>query len=214
MFAWSEKRKKLALGACIVLVTFAITLTLISSSAARCELGSDPPARSDYRLATIASRDNSAVARFAGYLKYRLADLHDPNVYLPIELTKLDAHTVHGNATSQTQLLTMSTDCAQLELELITDLHQTVVDRMHLELVRPNGEALICTINKPVIQFAEDKRYYCPHKRAFDCKLRDPGDVVVTLIMDEIELQINSEAPSAHFTKPRETCSYESVNNA
>lgn len=173
----------IAVAALIVLIN---TLRL----SPECNIQTTRPVIDKSKLNNTDSDDFKAIATLGGYLEYE-----SPTGFMPLELglvklTNLVSPTEH--------LLTLSTDCAQLDFflrDVNHDMGQICRDvvSINIKLIKPHEQYAECFINSPPISSLVRKHFYDPTPRKFTCLSKIGDSPVVSLVTEHLEFEIDGD---------------------
>lgn len=202
----------------IAVVIVVIILVATKTSEPVCELQAERPNIDSTKTKAISSKENNALLKFAGYVKYKLdPDSEDRNAFLELSETRSVA-LKDGNS------VIFKMDCATITIHLNLDFTANLIgiSSVTMELVKPADEYYACSMAFGTV-YPKGKHYSCKIENSYPCRIITETDTtmgqnitVATLTVTNLEFEINGNAAKVKkgqfSTEPAE-CS-ELANNS
>lgn len=210
-----DSRNKIIVGFVIGLVALVVLGFIFLGPANQCKLVDTEPAKPKYltELDKVGSRDNKALASFAGYLKYNI-DGDEKKVYLPLDLQSINSAQTKGDDKTDFTTFTLNTNCAKVSLQIklldyTIKVYQAVA--ISVDLTTPNGKTSRCTVEYGLqgIQFAPANHYRCLLKKTYECIGGEKKEKVAELVLYNLEFEFDGNADkikNKEFSTEAENC--------
>lgn len=208
-----DKRNKIIIYSAIfaLLALIVVMMSIVAVVHCSCRNQNTEPHLDSALVNNLVDADYLAIGRFAGYLQF--GDLIGSNnttkagKFLPLELRSVSFR-------SSEQVMTLRTNCAQLDMHLQSDDRQSYVEQINVSLDRASNAKSSCIVSdaRQIRYLTPNWHYACPFEKKFSCLANDGSrTLLLTLVMWELEFELLGNPQDyleAKFSTPREICSY------
>lgn len=176
-----------------------------------CELQREQPKFDPELLKNITSKNNTAIANFAGFIVLH-NDTNVPNPiadYLPLELVSISQQGALNDSNGAN--LTLSTSCCDITLiHTIDPKSKNVIIKIQIENISSDrNHVSSCLVSTGLTPIPRDSFYSCQNSRSFYCEDAKNGTIAAILKFQQLEFEIDGDPniiEQGRFSKQKRMC--------
>lgn len=195
----------------VVVATLVLIIVLNRPGKHPCELRQEVPTYDSEQSKNVTSKNNVAIANFAGYLGFPNDTNRSEivNEYLPLELVSISQEgTLNGSSQAN---LTLSTSCCNIKLHhtLDPDNKSNYLISMVIENIVGNRNVTSCHVAEFLTtKLKQDQFYFCRDSKVHYCKDMEEN-TVATFVFHQLEFEIDGNPDiikQGRFSKQQYIC--------